>query len=143
MCTFAATKEKKTMKMKTTLLLLMAGVMMTACQESFEDRCDREAKEYTRQQCPKKIAQDVTLDSMTFERGSHTISYCYTVSGAIDNAAAINGEQVRAALLQEVRNSPQLKAYKDASYGLRYVYYSNKEKGTQLFEATFREKDYR
>ena len=130
-------------KAMTAVVALTAVMLTVGCQEKLEDRAERECREQTEKNCPTPVENFASMDSMTFERGSHTISYCYTVSGAIDNAAAINGEQVRAALLQEVRNSPQLKAYKDVGYGLRYVYYSNKEKGTQLFEATFREKDYR
>ena len=48
-----------------------------------------------------------------------------------------------AMMLKELKNNANMKDYKDAGYNFSYVYYSTKNKGTRLFEATFREKDYR
>ena len=45
-------------------------------------------------------------------------------------------------MLKELRNSTAMKDYKDAGYNFGYVYYSTKNKGTRLFETTFRKKDY-
>jgi hypothetical protein len=129
--------------MKKTALLLMSIVLLTACQETLEDRCEREAKEYTKKHCPTLIAEDMVMDSMTFDKVTKTIGYCYTVKGAIDDTAVINSNEPRKRLLEQVKNSPNLKLYKDAGYSFRYTYYSTKENGTKLFEATFRESDYK
>ena len=128
--------------MKKTILLLMSIVLLTACQESLEDRCAREAKEFTKKKCPVAVGTDIVMDSMTFDKATRTISYCYTVSGSIDDSVVINSNQPRERLLMEVKNSTNLKLYKDAGYSFRYAYYSAKENGTQLFEATFRKSDY-
>ena len=45
-------------------------------------------------------------------------------------------------LLKELKNSSNLKVYKDEGYSFRYVYFSEKEKGTQLLDATFHKSDY-
>ena len=45
-------------------------------------------------------------------------------------------------MLKELRNSANLKDYKEAGYNFSYIYYSTKNKGTRLFEATFQKKDY-
>lgn len=129
--------------MKKTVLLLMSIVLLTACQESLEDRCAREAKEFTEKNCPRAVAQDIVLDSMTFEKSTHTISYMYTLNGALDDTARIDSVHFREMLLLEVKNSTNLKLYKDAGYSFRYTYHSEKDSGTKLFEATFRENDYR
>ena len=129
--------------MKKTALLLMSIMLLTACQESLEDRCAREAKEYTEKHCPTLIAEDMVMDSMTFDKTTHTIAYIYTLSGALDDTAVVNKNLPQERLLQEVKNSTNLKLYKDAGYSFRYTYYSTKEKGTKLFEATFHENDYR
>lgn len=129
--------------MKKTVLLLMSIVLLTACQESLEDRCAREAKEFTEKNCPRAVAQDIVLDSMTFEKSTHTISYMYTLNGTLDDTARIDSAHFREMLLLEVKNSTNLKLYKDAGYSFRYAYYSEKENGTKLFEATFRKSDYR
>ena len=129
--------------MKKTILLLMSIWLLTACQESLEDRCQREAKEFTEKACPRHIDKEIVLDSMTFEKATHTISYLYTLTGTLDNPQRVDNAKFREALLLEVKNSTNLKLYKDAGYSFRYAYYSQKENGTKLFEATFRENDYR
>ena len=118
-------------------------MLFVACQESLEDRCQREAKEFTEKSCPRHIDTEIVLDSMTFDKDSHTIGYCYTLQGSLDNPQRVDKDRFSEALLLEVKNSTNIKLYKDAGYSFRYTYYSEKNSGTKLFEATFREKDYR
>ena len=128
---------------KTIILLAMAAVLLTACQETLEERCAREAKEYTEKHCPVAVAKEIIMDSMTFDKATHTLSYIYTVKGALDDAAVINNGQSRELLLQQVRNATNLKLYKEAGYSFRYIYYSAQKKGTRLFDTTFHDTDYR
>ena len=132
---------KKTMKK--TIIMIVAGILLAACQESLEERCAREAKEYTQKNCPRHIDTEIVLDSMTFDKDSRTICYCYTLQGSLDNPLRVDSAQFSEALLLEVKNSTNLKLYKDAGYSFRYTYHSEKDSGTKLFEATFRENDYR
>ena len=71
------------------------------------------------------------------------MSYYYTVEGVLDNAEALVQHDLRGMLLKELKNSSSLKLYKDEGYNFRYTYFSTKEKGTKLFEATFHKSDYR
>jgi ADP-ribose pyrophosphatase YjhB (NUDIX family) len=126
------------------LLIVIAGVLlMTACQETLEERCAREAKEYSKKNCPAPIAKGVTIDSMSFDESTHTLIYSYTLEGAIDDTAVIHHNNPRDQMLQQLKNATAMKPYKDAGYNFRYIYYSKKKKGEKLFEATFQEKDYR
>jgi len=118
-------------------------MLLTNCQESLEDRCAREAKEFTEKNCPRAVDKEIVLDSMTFEKTTHTISYLYTLNGTLDDPQRIDSTHFRELLLMEVKNSTNLKLYKDEGYAFRYAYYSQKNNGTKLFEATFRESDYR
>ena len=130
--------------MKGIVVTLMAGAMLLiSCQESLEDRCAREAKEFTEKNCPRAVDKEIVLDSMTFEKSTHTISYLYTLNGTLDDPQRIDSTHFRELLLMEVKNSTNLKLYKDEGYAFRYAYYSQKNNGTKLFEATFRESDYR
>ena len=117
-------------------------LLLTACQESLEERCEREAREYTEKKCPALIVENVTIDSMTFNKSSHTMTYYYTLDGVLDNAEALKKHDLRDILLKELKNSTQAQLYKEAGYNFRYVYFSTQKKGTKLFEATFHEKDY-
>ena len=129
--------------MKKSVVLLAISTLFIACQESLEERCAREAKTYTEKHCPVRVAADIVFDSMSFDKTSHIISYAYTVQGVLDDADIINRNMPRERLLMEVKNSTHLNLYKEAGYSFRYVYYSAKKKGTQLFEATFRQSDYK
>lgn len=128
--------------MKKTVVLFMSIMLFVACQESLEDRCAREAKEFTEKNCPRAVDKEIVLDSMAFEKATHTISYLYTLMGTLDDPQRIDSKHFRELLLMEVKNSTNLKLYKDAGYAFRYCYYSEKENGTKLFEATFRKSDY-
>jgi hypothetical protein len=64
------------------------------------------------------------------------------LSGTLDDSATINQNDPREMLLQQVKNSTNLKIYKDAGYAFRYVYHSEKSKAT-LFDVTFEQKDYK
>ncbi len=122
--------------------LLLSALVLTACQESLEERCAREAKEFTEKQCPSQIAANMVIDSLVFEPASHTLKYCYTLESVLDNAEQLQQHDLRAMLLKELRNTTQMKLYKDAGYTFRYVYYSKAHPGQMLFETTLKEKDY-
>ena len=124
------------------ILLFATLLLLTACQESLEDRCARECKEYTQKKCPVLVTNGVTLDSMTFDKSQLLMTYYYTVSGILDDAKALRENDARGMLLKELKNTASLKLYKDAGYSFRYVYHSSKEKGTRVLDATFRKKDY-
>ena len=123
--------------MKKILLSLLCVTLLTACQESLEDRCEREAKEYTKKHCPALIAKNVILEEMAFDKSTHTIIYIYTLKGELNNLEVIKASEPRKRLLEQIKSSTNLKLYKDAGYNFRYVYYS-----TKLFDATFRKSDY-
>ena len=120
-----------------------AVLLLSACQESLEQRCAREAMEYSKKNCPAPIAKGVTIDSMSFDVATHTLIYSYTLEGVIDDTATIRKNNPREQMLQQLKNATAMKPYKDAGYNFRYTYYSKKKKGEKLFEATFQEKDYR
>ena len=128
--------------MKKLFYIVLSALLLTACQESFEDRCAREAKEFTLKKCPARINTTTTIDSMTFDKQTLTVCYYYTLSGNADNAMAIKQANPRETLLNEVKNSVALKGAREHGYNIRYIYYSEANKGLVLFEATFNPDDY-
>ena len=76
--------------MKKLCMIASFAIILAACQESLEDRCAREAEEYTRKNCPVKLDNTTTLDSMTFERATHTIHYYYLMTGIADTEGALD-----------------------------------------------------
>ena len=128
--------------MKNLITFALAVIVFTACQESLEDKATREAEMYTKKNCPSQMTENIRLDSMTFERVSHTLHYYYTLTGVADSAGVIAHEEVKSALLHELRNTTGLKAYKDAGYQFSYTYRSEKEPSTVLYNVVLGPKDY-
>ena len=95
-------------------VLMLANLLVASCQESLEDRCARESKEFNEKKCPTKISDGIMLDSLIFERETHTLHYYYTFSGNADNSEAMEQINPRKLLIDEVRNSTSIKTYKDA-----------------------------
>jgi ADP-ribose pyrophosphatase YjhB (NUDIX family) len=129
--------------MKKLLGIILGLLLLTACQETLEQRCAREAKEYSQKNCPAPVGKDVTIDSLTFDMATHTLTYSYTLNGVIDDPSVILRNNPREQMLTQLKNATAMKPYKDAGYNFRYIYYSTKNKGTKLFEATFHKSDYR
>lgn len=128
------------MKQKIYTILMMTA-LLAGCQETLEERAARESRDYTEKHCPAPIAYQVTMDSMTFDKASHTFGYYYSLSGTLDDSTYLEQNNPRDMLLLQVKNSTNLKMYKEAGYGFRYVYHSTKNKAT-LFDVTFKQKDY-
>ena len=101
--------------------MMAAMLIAVSCQESLEDRCAREAKEYNDKKCPAKVLDGVTIDSLVFDRSTHTLNYYYTFSGMSDNKEMMSKINPRKILVDELRNSTKVQAYKEAGYNFHYI----------------------
>ena len=139
---FVSLHPKIAFIMKKFWVLSVFLLLLTACQESLEDRCARETKEYTRKNCPAKLDKNINIDSLTFERETHTLHYYYTLTGVADREGVmedINGVQI---LKDNLKNSTALKTYKENHYNFTYTYRSEKDPKKILMEVTLTDKDY-
>ena len=126
----------------TVVVLAVITLLSASCQESLEERCARESREFNEKKCPAKVAEGVMLDSLIFERENHTLHYYYTFSGKADDPEAIEKLNPRKILIDEVRNSTSIKTYKDAGYKFHYTCHST-SKNTALADVVVTEKDYK
>ena len=117
-------------------------ILLVGCRESLEDRCAREAKEYTEKNCPSKIDKNVILDSMAFERDTHTLHYYYTLTGFADRDSVMEEIDAVGALREDLKNSTTLRVYKENKYRFAYTYHSEKDPQKVLMEVAFTDKDY-
>ena len=117
-------------------------LLLTACQESLEDRCAREAKEYTRKNCPAKMDNNIILDSLTFEQETHTLHYYYKLTGLADQDSLVKNLDAVNILKEELRNTTTLKLYKDNHYRFAYTYRSEKNPEKVLLDVLLTDKDY-
>ena len=134
--------EKITFVMKKIILFALAALILGACQESLEDKCARECVEFTKRKCPSAVAPEMVIDSMTFDRATHTIQHYYKLSGVSDRADAFPQDEARRLLKNELKNTTQVMVYKEAGYNFRYIYYSEKNPQTVYLDILLTEKDY-
>lgn len=128
--------------MKKFWLLAVFTCFLCACQESLEDRCARETEEYTKKNCPAKLDNNTTLDSLTFERETHTLHYYYRLTGAADRDSILQEIDATSALKEELRNTTSLRVYKENKYRFAYTFHSEKDPKKVLLDVLFTDKDY-
>jgi hypothetical protein len=128
--------------MKNLITFALAAIVFAACQESLEEKAAQEAKMYTQKNCPAMIGENLRMDSLTFEISTRTLHYYYTLSGIADTVGLLDEETARGSLLNELKNTTSMMAYKEAGYRFAYTYHSQKNPKTILFDMVFSEKDY-
>ncbi len=139
---FVTLHAKIAFVMKKIWTIVVFLTLLTACQESLEDRCEREAKEYTRRNCPMKMDSNSILDSLVFERSTRTIHYYYTLTGFADRDSVLEQVDAVNVLRNEVKNSTALRIYKENKFNVAYTYRSQKDPKKIRMEVVFTEKDY-
>ncbi len=134
------------MKKIHTILLFGSLSGLYACRhfENFDERCAREAREYTEKQCPRKTDQYTFMDSLTYDDRSRTLNYYYTLEGILDNDTVMDAQACKSfkeLLLKNVANSVELKTYKENGISFSYCYYS-KTSGRVRLRVLFTPADY-
>ena len=128
--------------MKKILVFAILALFMASCQESLEDRCAREAKEYTAKNCPARMDTNIIMDSLTFEKESHTLHYYYRLTGIADKEGALDSIDAKKLLKDMLKNTTSMRVYKDNGYSFAYTYHSEKDPKKVLLDVVFTEKDY-
>lgn len=131
---------------KTCLFIFLVSLVLvfSACQENFSDRCLREAKEYTRKNCPKQLQPEIRMDSLTFSANSQTLKYYYTLFGKLDDVSAVENakDQMRVTMLNALKNDVSLRLYKSHDLSFEYIWYSASQKN-KLLDITFTAEEYK
>lgn len=122
---------------------MAATALLTACQESLEERAAREARELTETKCPMPIDDNIMLDSVVFDIPSLTQTQYFCVFNALDNDSLFELTDSRALLIAELKNSPSYRPLMERGVSFRYVYQSRKRAGHVLLDMTLRPEDYR
>lgn len=124
---------------------LTVFLLIAACTESFENRCRREAREYTERMCPRVMAEYIIMDSMTFTDEPVGFNYYYNVNGTLDDSTLLTPEVIEefhAELLRNLRQDVNLKRYKDRGFTFTYKYISASTQ--KIFtEVSYGPEDYR
>lgn len=133
------------MKALNLIALTCLTTLISSCSfENFDERCAREAKEYTDKYCPRRMNDYTTMDSLVFNPHTRTFYYYYCLEGQLDNDSIITAKVANSFIEQlkkELTTSVELRAYKEKDVNFCYVYLS-RSTGKTLFETTFTPDDY-
>lgn len=127
--------------MKKYILIPFLVIFFTSCHESLEERAEREAKEFTKKNCPMRISEYVVNDSMTYEKNSRTIHYYYSIHGKADTSA-LDKMKAKAELIKGVKDATGIRNYKESGFNFAYTYFSTKNKGQILLDVKITPNEY-
>jgi len=121
----------------------MLQVSFSSCQASLDDQAEKEARDFTRKSCPMVMGVNQRIDSLTFDRQTHTLSYHYTLMGELDNPQIIevNKDNFNELLYKNYKNSLDLKKYREKDYTIKYIYYSETNPQLILHQVAFKGED--
>lgn len=119
---------------------------LSACQENFDKRLEREARDYTLKHCPLNIEEGNVLDSTTYDLTTRTYHRWFTLSGPLDNPDAVAAmqnypEELKRQLILELKNAPDWKECKEQGINFAYTYRSTRT-GRVLFKVNLSKNDY-
>lgn len=89
-----------------------------------------------------RMDKNIILDSMAFERDTHTLHYYYTLTDFADQDGIMEKVDARGALKEELKNSTNLRVYKENKFRFAYTYRSEKDPKKIRLEVIFTDKDY-
>ena len=130
------------------ILLSVALLAFSSCQEKLQDRFEREAREYTATYCPQHLDEVTVLDSMVFEpdggdgdAGDLRMYYSVTLTSEQRDALMNCLEELGDQNLKVVRNSVMFTKFKEVGTSFTYIYH-DVATGDKLAEYHFEKKDY-
>ena len=109
-------------------MLTLSLLMLFSCQESKEERLERETREYTQKNCPEKIDEYVTLDSLVYHNdGSGNYYYYYSVEADSEAVAMLaqHKPELRKEHLGRIRNSVDMKHIKQMGLSINILYHDH------------------
>lgn len=108
------------------ILALFIGslFLLSACQESFDHRLAREAREFTQNSCPYEPEPGTRLDSVAYDIKTRTYTFYYSLAAINSEIMETNSPLLHRLLLRKLTASAEMKALKDERVTFAYVYRS-------------------
>lgn len=129
------------MKPLSFLFAVLGLAMFAGCQESFDARLTREAREITQKHCPKEPEPGTRLDSVSYEAATRTITFWYSLSANNEAALKDKGALMHEMIARQLRSDIDYKACKDEGIDFRYVYRSQTS-GSLVYETRVKKDEY-
>ncbi len=129
--------------MKRIIFLVLSALTLAACQESMEQRAARDAREVTEKKCPMPIGDDgnVVLERIDFDIPTHTWKQDLLLN--VPDDEELSDPMIKQLLVEELKNTPSYKPYRDNGFNFRYVYCRMSNPKDTLIDLTLSAEDYR
>lgn len=116
------------------VIIAVTAATISSCQESLEDKAQRQAYEYTRKYCPTPIDNNTRTDSIVFDRSKKVYYYYISFFNQLDDQEIVNENRTLFAemLTQSVKDSPSLRTFLEAGFRFEYVCHSGSKPGKIL-----------
>ncbi|WP_445432239.1 hypothetical protein [Chryseobacterium indoltheticum] len=129
--------------MKNLLMLSLAYIVLLLSSCTKEDHIDKELKEAAvtmNKMTPQILGEGVRLDSVS-ARENKTLQYNYTLTDDVKEELKpeeINGYKTAAKeeALKSIKNSPDMKNFRENNITLKYMYYDKNGKPTTNFSVS-------
>ena len=127
--------------MKKILVLLTALLTLSACQESMEERAERDAREATEKRCPMRLNDEGTLilERINFDKSTRTWKQDFLLDASPETLEQLD---MRDILLQDLKNQPSYKPYMESQFIFQYIYCDMKNPKDTLIDIKLTPKDY-
>lgn len=122
--------------------MVLALPMFFSCQENFDQRLQREAREFTENKCPMEPEPGTQLDSTTYDPQSHVYTRWFSLSPQNEEAVRANAPLLRRSLVHQLMGDVDFKAVKDKGVTFRYVYRSQTT-GALVYDTNIKAEEYR
>ncbi len=120
-------------------IIITTIAILSACQESLEDKAALDAAEYTRKYCPTPVINYTRTDSVCFNKTTHLYTYYCTFSGIMDDQTIItaNKTKITQMLAASIKESTNMKPYVQAGFHFQYICRSEKDPDVILLQTKF------
>ncbi len=126
--------------MKTILSLAISAFLLVSCHESLEQRAAREAREFTRRNCPTPVVNCSRTDSVKFDTNERNYIYYCSFVEQFDDAQLVDSLRgdILAGLRREIQTNVSLKPYIEAGFSFTYIVRSGSNPEVVLFDETIK-----
>ena len=130
--------------MKRLMIIAAVVALLCACQESLEQRAQREAREYTAKYCPTPVDNHTRTDSVVFDMTTRTYHYYCSVVDILDDEEvfALNRDKMAASLLKLVRENTGFRGFKKVGFSFAWTIRSEKDPKKVYFNKVYTPSEY-
>lgn len=131
------------MRPKLHLFLFIAIIIsVIGCREDFDHRLEREARQYTANNCPNEPEKGTRLDSTSYTISTRTYTLWYSLSEMNEQVFVQQRPLLHHLLVSRLKADPAYKRLKEEKVNFSFIYRSLK-RGNVVYATLVKPEEYR